>query len=158
VKTFLAIVGALALLIVGSIAVLFFIGLQKAGPLLQEAHDYADDAIPAVATKWDGAALSSRAAPELADLLKNGALETIMAEGSRLLGEMTAYENAACQITNYQFNTDSGELVLAACTARATHARPVISSLSSNVTTNGNCLDFSSPQKMLNPVRCRSSF
>ncbi len=122
-KTFLAIVGGLALLIVGSFAVLFFIGVQKAGPLLQEAHDYADDAIPAIATKWDSAALSSRAAPELADLLKNGVLETLMAEGSRLLGEMTAYEAAACQITNYQLNTDSGELVLAACTARATHQR-----------------------------------
>ena len=118
-KTFLAIIGTLALLVVILIGSLFFIGFQRAKPILDEAHAFADTAIPAVATNWDGEELSSRAAPELADILKNGALEELMATASFQLGAMASYNGASCLITRYEINSENGELVLAECSATA---------------------------------------
>ena len=120
-KTFLAIIGALALLFFAALGGLFFYGVQKVGPMIDQAHAYADESILAVATTWDGAALMARAAPELEELLGNGALDALMAEGNRLLGEMEDYAGAECTITNYQFTSAAGELALAACQATATH-------------------------------------
>ncbi len=89
-KTFLAVVGGLALVIVIALVSLFVIGFQKAGPLLEEAHVYADETIPAIATNWDSNEFTKRATPELMALFKDGALAGLMAEGERQLGDMTA--------------------------------------------------------------------
>lgn len=116
-KTILAIVGTLALLVVIMFGALFFIGYQRVQPIFDEAQEFADTAIPAIAANWDGEELSSRAAPELADILQNGVLEELMTTASFQLGAMTSYSGASCQITRYEINTDNGEFVLAECLA-----------------------------------------
>lgn len=116
-KTFLAILGALTLGVIAFFIALFVVGFQRVGPLLEEAHAYADESIPAIATNWSGAQLSSRAAPELAALLQGGALEQLMAAGSFQFGAMTSFSGASCALTHYELRTGVGEIAVVNCAA-----------------------------------------
>ena len=60
-KTLLAIVGALAIFVVGVFAVLIVIGINSLKPMTAEATAYADESILAIASDWDGDAFFNRA-------------------------------------------------------------------------------------------------
>ena len=110
-------------MVLGLIIAAFVFTFAKSGPVLKEAKTYIDLSIPAIATTWDGAELFSRAAPELVVELKDGALETLMADGSRLLGEMTSYAGAECSNYHFSATTQNGSLAQVTCTAHAIHQR-----------------------------------
>ncbi len=118
-KTFLAVLGALALIVIILFVALFFVGYQRATPLIEEAETYADETIQAVATNWNGAELSARASPEMTALLSDGALQQIMDAGKFQFGPMTTYDGATCTLTHYQLHSSTGETVVAQCTANA---------------------------------------
>ncbi|GJL92988.1 hypothetical protein [Hyphococcus sp.] len=118
-KTFLAIIGTLALLFIGLIVGLFFIGFQKAGPLIEEAHAYADESLPAIASEWNGEELWARAAPELRDILKNGGLEQLMSAGAFQFGALVEHDGADCTITQFNMSTNGKEFAVAQCVGKA---------------------------------------
>ena len=120
-RTFLAIIGALAIFVVGVFAILVVIGLNAIKPLTAEAEAYADASIPAIATEWDGAALSRRASPELLAELTDEKLEGVMTFGAKNLGPMTEYQGATCLIVDFRMSANDGETVQASCDARAEH-------------------------------------
>lgn len=120
-RTFLAVIGALAIFVVGAFAILVVIGLNAIKPLTAEATAYADAAIPAIATEWDGAALMQRASPELKAELTDEKLQGVMTFGTKHLGAMTDYQGATCLIVDFQMNTGDSERVQASCDARAEH-------------------------------------
>lgn len=122
-KTVLAVIGGLAIIIVIAIVSLVAIGFQQIGPLVDEAQAYADETIPAIATDWDAREFNKRASPELKALLKTGGVNQLMSTAERMLGEMTAYTNATCELTGYEYRTGDGELAQASCKATATHEK-----------------------------------
>ncbi|MEM9014046.1 MAG: hypothetical protein AAGB02_02960 [Pseudomonadota bacterium] len=122
-KTFLAIIGVLALGIIALIATLYVVSAQKLESLPREAIAYVDEAIPAIANNWDGEELDRRAAPELKALFTNGALEALMTAGERQLGGLTDYDTAECEMKAYDISADAGEVALVDCGALAGHLR-----------------------------------
>lgn len=124
-RTFLAFIGALAIGFVAAIIILAVIGAQRVKPILAEAHEYADDAIPAITTQWNGAELYSRATPELKELLANGALEQLMSAGSFQLGRLQDYAGATCVLSQYLMTTSDGETALVQCTGEATYQKAI---------------------------------
>jgi hypothetical protein len=121
-RTFLAVLGGIFLLLILSIGILVFIGMQKVGPLQKEADAYANESIKAIATSWDGAALMERASPELKEALGGGELEKLIDAASQF-GPMISAEPAKCQILKYEYSSDAGELAGAECHAAARFAR-----------------------------------
>ena len=113
-KTFLAIIGALALVIIIGIVALGVAGTQRIKPLLKEAHAYVDESVPAIATEWKGDELYGRAATELRELLEGGALDQIMQAGAFQLGAMISAEPATCELARYEY-TEQGEFATASC-------------------------------------------
>lgn len=124
-RTFLAIIGALAIGVVGLFGVLVIIGVQRAGPVLEEAHAYADESVPAITSEWNGDELWSRAAPELKELLRNGGLEQLMSAGSFQLGRLVNYNPAECTLTGYELGTEEGETALAQCAGKAEYEKAI---------------------------------
>lgn len=122
-KTLLAIVGALAIFVVGVFAVLIVIGLNSIKPMKAEAVAYADEAIQAIATDWDDDAFVDRASAALLSQLSQDELRVIMAFGQHHLGPMSDYQGAACEIVGFEYTTKNGERVTATCEARAEHER-----------------------------------
>lgn len=123
-RNFLAIIGAFALGFIAVSAALFVWGAQRSEPLLTQATAFADDAIPAIATDWNAAAFVARAAPELAALFAQaGSVEQMMSDGRRLVGVMTDYQGAECQMAQHLLSTDQGEIYIADCVAAARHER-----------------------------------
>ncbi len=124
-RTLLAIIGAFALGFVAIIGVFFVIGMQRVGPLLEAAHSYTDEAVPAITTEWNGEELWSRAAPELKELLQNGGLEQLMTAGSFQLGRLVNYNKTTCELTAYEMRTGSGERALAQCVGKAEYEKAI---------------------------------
>jgi|GEM_PF-7056093 len=120
-KTFLAIIGVLAIFAVGVFAILVVIGFNTIKPLTAEATAFADEAIPAIAAEWDGDELQQRLSRELRAELTNNEIEGIMSFAAKNLGALTEYAGATCAVVNYQVTTADGELVQASCEARADH-------------------------------------
>lgn len=120
-KTLLAIVGALAIFVVGVFAILFVIGVNSLKPMTAEATAYADESILAIASDWDGVALADRASPELRAKLTADTVTTLMAFGQQHLGALTNLDGATCEIVNFEYTTENGEQVTATCSARAEH-------------------------------------
>ena len=124
-RTILAVIGAFAIGFVAIIGILFVIGMQRAGPLLEEAHVFTDEAVPAITTEWNGDELWSRAAPELKQAMGNNGLAQLMSAGSFQLGRLVEYNNAECALTAYEFRTGVGEQALAQCTGKAEYEKAI---------------------------------
>ena len=118
-RTFLAIFGALALAVVAFVVTLFVLGVQRLKATFKEATAYVDEAVPAIATNWDGRELVARAAPELTAKLKEGEVDAVFSMLRSQLGPMTEYRGAACQDVRYEVNTEDGGVAFAACRAEA---------------------------------------
>lgn len=126
-RTFLAIIGALALLLVGVIAVLIFIGARNTGPILKTAHEYTDDTIKAVGAEWDVNELLARASPEMRNAGTRAQFKEVTDLGKRSVGSLTSAQPAECTLTNYTYSTGQGELAQASCTTTAAHERGTVS-------------------------------
>lgn len=122
-RAILAVIGAFAIGIAAIIGALFFIGKQRSGPLLEAAHAYTDEAVPAITAEWNGDALWSRAAPELMMLLENGAVEELMGVGSFQMDRLVNYEKPLCVLTAYEIRSGTGERAFAQCTGKAEYKR-----------------------------------
>ena len=122
-KTFLAIIGGLALLVIALFAVLVFIGVREAAPLLGEAQDYADDTIAAVGADWDVDELLDRAAPEMLQAGSRADFEQVTNLGKRSIGSLVSAEPAVCELTQYAYTTETGKVAQASCATTATHER-----------------------------------
>ena len=120
-RTVLAIVGALAIFAVVTLAVLFVIGRNAIKPLTEEATAYADASVSAIATEWNGEALVARASPELRVALTDDTLEGVMTFGAENLGLMLEYQGATCLLVSFEITQAEGEVVQASCDARANH-------------------------------------
>lgn len=125
-RTFLAIVGAITLLIVVSLIGMGIVAWQRSGPLGEEAKAYADEAIVAIATKWDAQALIERAAPEFKRKTPDAETRRIAQTASNHFGNLKKYDNnSKCIIQRQQYTTHQGSLVEALCMARAEFDRTV---------------------------------
>ena len=120
-KTLLAIVGALAIFVVGVFAVLIVIGINSLKPMTAEATAYADESILAIASDWDGDAFIDRASAALLSQMSQDELRVIMAFGRQHLGALSDYQGATCEVIGFEYTTENGELVTATCEARAEH-------------------------------------
>lgn len=118
-KTFLAIIGVLALVVVVAVAALIFIGFSAIKPMTEEATAYVDEAVPAIAAAWDADELRSRASPELLEAAGNDDIENLMRFISARLGGMTTYDGATCLVVDYSMTSAQGEVIIAQCTADA---------------------------------------
>ena len=118
-RTILAIIGALALIVIVLFVGFIFVGVQKIAPLMEESVAFADESMPAITKEWDGEELWARAAPELRELLGNGGLEQLMSTGSYQIGNLVEHGGAECTLTHFEFNTGNGELALAQCTGKS---------------------------------------
>lgn len=124
-RTVLAVIGAIAVGFTAFIGILFIIGMQRAGPLLKAAHEYTDEAVPAITAEWNGEELWSRAAPELMELLENGGLEQLMNAGSFQMGRLVNFNKSECALTAYELRTGTGERALAQCTGKAEYEKVI---------------------------------
>jgi len=120
-KTILAVIGTLALLIFVSIVALLAYTFVSNGPILKEAKSFAEEAIPAITTSWNGNELLNRSAPELIEILKDGSLETFMADASRSVGELTSLTDVECTNYNFSTTTKNGKTATVECIAHAKH-------------------------------------
>lgn len=126
-KSILAVIGALALIVVILFGVFMFIGFRKIAPLTAEANAYADESIEAITATWDGNELFARSSPELRSLLGNGALETMMQQGEFQLGSLSSAQSATCMITSFFYLADEGEVAVADCASEAEFAKATAS-------------------------------
>ncbi len=122
-RTILAIVGALALLVILAIVAVFVSSALRMPRLAKEAKVYVDASIPAIAATWDGEALYARAAPEFQQVLDSETLGSIMAAGASQFGPLTDYQGAACEAIRVELALGSPETAFAECTAAASFAR-----------------------------------
>lgn len=122
-RTFLAVIGALfLLLIVGVVGSVVFVW-QRMTPLKREAVQFVDDALPAILANWNGEALRDRASEEFRDVLTPDKLEELMMSGISQFGPMTNYGGAKCTVTRFAYQSSVGEVAEAECKASAGFAR-----------------------------------
>lgn len=125
-KTVLAIIGAVALIAIAAFAGLVFVGVRKAGPILEAAHAYADDTIAAVGADWDVDELLARGAPELLQAGTREEFLQVTELGKRAVGSITEAQPAACELTQYLYTSNEGEVAQATCAATAQHERGAV--------------------------------
>jgi hypothetical protein len=122
-RTFLAVIGALALLFVVAVVGLFIVGWRSMAPLKKEAVRYVDEALPAIVGGWSGEALLAHATPEFQNALTADRVEDLMMSGTLQFGPLTKYAGADCKIVHVEMNTASGQVAIAECAAAASFAR-----------------------------------
>jgi len=118
VKTLLAIIGALALIIIILFAAIVVVGVQQTKPLMDEAHAYANESIEAIGKAWEGDEFWARSSPEMQEALDRAQADQLMSSAAFQLGALVKNNGAACQITQFEYGTD-GVFATAQCTGVA---------------------------------------
>lgn len=121
-KTFLAVIGGFfALLFLAAIGFGIY-GWTKIGPANEEAVIYAEETIIAVATTWDGSALTARADEMLLQNASPGKIEELMGLGARTVGDLKTLGDIEC-VTSFNSSTGEGTVYTSDCTVTGEHDR-----------------------------------
>ncbi len=114
---FLKVLGGIALavivLIIGS---MIWAGVSL-GPLIKEATAFTDEAVPAIAAKWDREELIKRASPELKANLTREDLDNVYTVFASF-GPLVKYNGSTCMVSA-MMTTQSGRTMTASCLATA---------------------------------------
>jgi hypothetical protein len=110
-------VGGITLVVFGIFVGVIVWGCVTIAPLMKEATQYADEAVPAIAAKWDSEELMKRAAPQLKATFTPAILASAYAMFSSF-GPMAKYNGSKCSVGEAR-DPQTGKRVVATCVASA---------------------------------------
>lgn len=115
---FLKVVGALALIVVLLFVAFAAWAIISAIPLVKSATAYVDDAVPAIARKWDREELLKRMTPEMQASMTREGLDPVFTVFASF-GTLVKYDGATGCSAGTTLSTNSGRTAWANCEATA---------------------------------------
>lgn len=123
VRNVFAALGIIALVCVGLLTLFVINGERKSESYVEEAEEFAFDAVTSIATDWDVNELIGRASQNLLTSVSREQFDSFAEFGLRDLGPLTEARPSVCSGFNLAMSIDGSEVARVRCITFTTHER-----------------------------------